>query len=94
MHWSIDAMGCQQKIAEQIINQGGDHIFGLKGNHGSALEAAQDHFLLTPEDLFKKFNDVDKGHGRIEIHNYLAAEANSIIDLKECPGLKSVVKVI
>jgi predicted transposase YbfD/YdcC len=91
---TIDAMGCQQKIADQIIKQGGDYIFGLKGNQGSTLDAAQEHFSLTPEDLFKKFSDVDKGHGRIEIRTYLAADANSIIDLKEWPGLKSVIKVI
>ena len=30
---TIDAMGCQKKIAEQIIKQKGDYILALKGNH-------------------------------------------------------------
>jgi len=29
---TIDAMGCQVKIAEQIIDQGGDYVLALKGN--------------------------------------------------------------
>ncbi|WP_374234530.1 MULTISPECIES: ISAs1 family transposase [unclassified Thiocapsa] len=29
---TIDAMGCQTKIAEQIVDQGGDDVLALKGN--------------------------------------------------------------
>nr|WP_328285806.1 ISAs1 family transposase [Methylotuvimicrobium buryatense] len=29
---TIDAMGCQRTIAEQIVDQGGDYCLGLKGN--------------------------------------------------------------
>jgi predicted transposase YbfD/YdcC len=28
---TIDAMGCQRKIAEQIIRAGGDYVLSLKG---------------------------------------------------------------
>ena len=31
---TIDAMGCQKKIAQQIIDQGGDYVLALKGNQG------------------------------------------------------------
>ena len=91
---TMDAMGCQQKIADQIIKQGGDYVLGLKGNQGTTFDAAKDHFATAPENTLKKFCDVDKGHGRIEIREYFAAEANSILNLKEWPGLKSVIKVI
>jgi predicted transposase YbfD/YdcC len=30
---SIDAMGCQKQIAQTIIEQKGDYVFALKGNH-------------------------------------------------------------
>ena len=36
---TLDAMGCQQKIACQIVEKGGDYLFGLKGNQGATLEA-------------------------------------------------------
>lgn len=32
---TLDAMGCQKKIVEQIINQRADYVIGLKGNQGS-----------------------------------------------------------
>ena len=35
---TIDAMGCQKKSAEKIIDCGGDYIFSLKGNHGALHE--------------------------------------------------------
>ncbi len=35
---TIDAMGCQKKIAEKIIDGGGGYIFSLKGNHGTLHE--------------------------------------------------------
>jgi predicted transposase YbfD/YdcC len=36
---TLDAMGCQRKIAEQIIKQKADYILALKGNH-SGMQAA------------------------------------------------------
>jgi predicted transposase YbfD/YdcC len=36
---TIDAMGCQKKIAEQIIKQKADYILALKGNN-SGMQAA------------------------------------------------------
>jgi len=31
---TIDAMGCQKKIAQQIVQQDGDYVLSLKGNQG------------------------------------------------------------
>ena len=33
---TIDAMGCQTAIAEQIRDQGGDYLLALKNNHKKA----------------------------------------------------------
>lgn len=38
---SIDAMGTQSAVAEQIIPQQGDYILALKSNHPTLLEQAQ-----------------------------------------------------
>ena len=32
---TMDAMGCQTKVAEQIVNQGADYLLSLKGNQGN-----------------------------------------------------------
>lgn len=91
---TMDAMGCQQKIAQQIIDQKGDYVLGLKGNQGATLDAVEAHFSTTPEAKFSHFQDVDKGHGRIETRTYFGANSDEILDLKEWPGLKSAVKVV
>ena len=35
---TLDAMGCQRAIAEQIVTRGGDYVLGLKGNQGTLHE--------------------------------------------------------
>jgi hypothetical protein len=32
---TVDALNCQRAIAQQIIDQGGDYAFALKGNQGT-----------------------------------------------------------
>ena len=91
---TMDAMGCQQAIAKQIIDQQGDYVLGLKGNQETTLTAVQEHFSTTSDDKCGTYCEADKGHGRIEERTYLAVDSNSVIDMKEWPGIKSVIKVI
>ncbi len=65
---TIDAMGCQTKIAQQIISQQAHYVLGLKGNQGELHQEVQALFAAPPPALeFKSVEEVDKGHGRIEI---------------------------
>ena len=41
---TIDAMGCQKAIAEQIIDQKADYVLALKGNQSGLLEAVESVF--------------------------------------------------
>ena len=41
---TIDAMGCQTDIAEQIVDQAGDYVLSLKGNQGQLHEDIQEMF--------------------------------------------------
>ncbi len=68
---TLDAMGCQQKMAKQIIQQNADYILALKGNHSgmqSELEAwwhkAQREGLS--EQNYSEHIEVNSGHDRIE----------------------------
>ena len=38
---SIDAMGCQTKIAKMIVDQGGDYLLAVKGNQSKLARAVQ-----------------------------------------------------
>jgi predicted transposase YbfD/YdcC len=46
---TIDAMGCQKKIAGQIIDQGGDYALAVKGNQETLYHAVQKHFTKASE---------------------------------------------
>lgn len=91
---TIDAMGCQRDICQQIIDQGGDYVISLKGNQGSlhkdvALWFEDKHNL--PDHIWQEW---DKGHGRIE-HRECRATAD-ITWLQEeynWPGLTSIAVV-
>lgn len=62
-----DALNCQTKTAETIIENGGDYLLSVKGNH-SNLEAeiadfVEDECLLKTMDCFSK---TEKNRDRIE----------------------------
>ena len=61
---TIDAMGCQRSIAEQIVARKADYILAVKENQGHLLEEIQDSFrMLTAESVAEQ---IDCGHGRVE----------------------------
>lgn len=61
---SIDAMGCQIAIAQQIDEVGGRYLLALKANQREAHKAARRHFarLERPADTSSE----ERGHGRSE----------------------------
>ena len=72
---SLDAMGCQKKIAQEIHFAGADWLLALKGNHGTlhgevtALfgdPAALDYGRSRGSVVLEHQGGAEKGHGRIE----------------------------
>ena len=49
---TIDAMGCQTEIADQIIEHKGDYILSLKGNQGQLHEDTQQMFSYLEKTGF------------------------------------------
>ncbi len=92
---TVDAMGCQRDIAQQIIDQGGDYALALKGNQGS-LHADVSLFLDDPQLAADgTHTSVDGEHGRIETRT--AMVSSDIAWLQEqhaWPGLAAVGKVL
>jgi predicted transposase YbfD/YdcC len=69
---TIDAMGCQRAIAQQVLEQGGDYVLALKDNQPSLAADVQECFTQAQATrLADTQHDtdeaVDKGHGRLEI---------------------------
>lgn len=72
---TIDAMGCQRDIVEQISKQGGEYVICLKGNQGNLLKETALFFEGGMNTDGKKnphstYTSVDGDHGRIETRKY------------------------
>ena len=73
---TIDAMGTQKAIAEQIIDSGADYVLALKGNQETLHQAVIDYI---DEQITNDFADAqarrhvttEKGHGREETRSYI-----------------------
>jgi predicted transposase YbfD/YdcC len=81
---TIDAMGTQKAIAEEVVKGGADYVLALKGNQESLHQAVIDYIDEQLEgDLTDAQEHVttEKGHGREETRTYLQLPAP-----KELPG--------
>jgi len=72
---TIDAMGCQTKIAEQIIDQGGDYVLALKGNQETLAAEVEEAFIDADARDYAGVDSefletVERGHGRLETRRY------------------------
>ena len=96
---TIDAMGTQKAIAEQVQEGGGDYVFALKANQGALYEAVVDSFEQAERTHFDgvahdRVETVNGGHGRIETRRcWTITDPEYLRYLnpgKEWSGLKSV----
>jgi predicted transposase YbfD/YdcC len=97
---TIDAMGCQTAIAAQILDQGGDYLLTLKGNHKKAYTAVKQHFhqhiehhlaWRSDENFFDAFDDT---HGRtVRRRVWTITDLTALPELAKWPGLQSVIAV-
>src|SRR5258706_2823280 len=72
---TIDAMGCQQDIAQTMTEQGSDDVLALKDNHPTLAEAVtvflNDARATGFADIAHAYHEtVDGDHGRIATRRY------------------------
>lgn len=100
---TIDAMGCQKEIAQQITDQQGEYVLAVKENQGH-LFADIKHLCalyLQHEQPMFYFNDyaktVEKDHDRIEIRECWTLDAvfygSSIRNIGEWAQVKTLVMI-
>lgn len=96
---TMDAMGCQRKIAEKILMKKADYVLALKGNQGALHEDIRFLFEGFQKIKWKDFlgsssQSFDKGHGRIESRIVWATEDLGGLKMEhKWPGLRSVIMV-
>lgn len=96
---TIDAMGCQKKIAEQIYEQGGDYVLAVKENQGKLHEKIE-HLFADGEAKsyeamwYRQHITIDGGHGRVETRNYTVLPMMYLPFFKlKWKGLQSIAMV-
>lgn len=99
---TIDAMGCQTDIAEQIIDQDADYVLALKGNQGQLHEDVRLLFDDLEESDYKAYDydhtkTTEKGHGRIEVRECWSISTpvllHNLRGAARWKSLKSVVRI-
>jgi predicted transposase YbfD/YdcC len=87
-------MGTQKEIAQKIIDNEGDYILALKGNHSilheDVIEFFKDNLDKADKNL-KIAKDVDCGHGRIEERNCFVTDKIDWLGELRFPGMKSII---
>ena len=72
---TLDAMGCQREIAEQIIERGGDYVLALKGNQSTLAAEVEEAFIDADARDYTGMatgflHTHERGHGRVETRRY------------------------
>lgn len=88
---TIDAMGCQKKIVEKIIEGGANYVIAVKENQKELSTQVQKMFELQKGTVDES---IDAGHGRVETRKWTAPGDLKFFDDKaQWAGLKSVLKI-
>ncbi|MBM4163867.1 MAG: ISAs1 family transposase [Lentisphaerae bacterium] len=96
---TIDAMGCQRKIAREIVDADADYVLALKGNQ----ETVHDEVRSYMDDAIARWQEnpgsdqelghcetVEKDHGRIETRRFWqSCDTGWFADRSKWEGLKS-----
>lgn len=96
---TIDAMGCQRKIAEQIHHQGADYVLGVKGNQGKLHQKLIQLFADADQCnynamWYKTHEIIDGEHGRIETRRITVLPLMYLPQFKvKWNGLQSVARI-
>jgi predicted transposase YbfD/YdcC len=93
---TIDAMGCQKKIAAKIIEKDADYVLALKKNHETLYGDVDLFFQDAKKNNFENiqhsyYETVDGDHGRIEIRrHWIISDTEWLEDKSLWKGLNSI----
>lgn len=96
---TIDAMGCQTDIADNIVKKEADYVLALKGNQQSLADEIENYFNQAEAINFEgvecdAIGSKEVGHGRIEKREIYVTEDIDWLPQKEnWSNLKSIIMV-
>ncbi len=97
---TIDAMGCQTRIAQAVLDRGGDYLLAVKDNQPSLHDDIR-RLLDDPDaKLHSSFDNTDGDHSRIEVRRHRVSHdvdwlnaARRYPGAPSFPGLRAVAMV-
>jgi predicted transposase YbfD/YdcC len=93
---TIDAMGTQKEIAQEIINLKADYVLALKGNQGKLYEEVLNYITKHLANNFADVNarqhiETETSHGREETRTYIQFPVpTELTKRKEWAGLATI----
>jgi predicted transposase YbfD/YdcC len=97
---TIDALGCQKEIAQQILDAHGQYLLQVKDNQPMLHQKLQSLFAEAMLERFAGwehdyFTETDGGHGRVETRRLWVCWDTSLLGelADQWPGIKSIVLV-
>ena len=93
---TIDALGCQKEIVQQIVTGGGDCVIAVKDNQPKLAEAIRalmiDRLGCDPKRFsHQSYETQEEKHGRVDERSYYLAEVPSNFACrKDWPWIKAV----
>jgi predicted transposase YbfD/YdcC len=94
---TADALHCNRRMVEAIIDKGGDYCIVLKGNQDSLLSDARACLAKADKPKAKSKYRVAKtevsGHGRSETRVAVVVEAKGLAEYHEFPGLAAFGRI-
>jgi predicted transposase YbfD/YdcC len=97
---TIDAMGCQKAIAQNILDAEADYVLQAKDNQPNLNKAITEFFSTQMENDFEgmhceQHNTKENGHGRFQERYYYVCEVpRDFAVLEDWPGLKALGLVV
>ena len=91
---TIDAMGCQKRIACQITDQGGDDLLAVKGNQPTLFEAVETEFIdQFGCEAVDRHGQAHKSRGRIVGQMASVLPAPGIVELADWHKCRTIARV-
>ena len=96
---TIDAMGCQVKIAETIVKKNANYILAVKDNQPTLAQGietfftdhAADNFARLPKGHMRRCVTEEKGHGRSERREHIICKVpDDLPDRARWPKLAAI----
>lgn len=95
---TIDAMGCQKEIAEQVVEQEGDYVLMVKENQPALyaeIEGLEETALADEYAGCSNFCEREQSHGRQELRAcWVLTDLEAVSERAKWPGLQSVIVVV